>query len=172
MAIAATTVTPAPAATATSAGPVKTTEEVKAIKAEENLPIIPAKEMEKVFDFVAKHIDGQSSAMVDPSQIQAIEKKFPALSEALGLKAEDMLNWSPSALFALAKTDARAIVLMALEYRNLWRGTLKMEDLVGTSKPAATTTVTKTGDTTKVESVANDAPPAKKKMFSFGKKAA
>lgn len=170
--IAAATVTPAPAATATSAGPVKTVEEVKAIKAEENLPIIPAKDMEKVLDFVAKHIDGQSSSMVAPDQIQAIEKKFPTLSEALGLKSEDMLNWTPSALFALARHDSRAVVLMALEFRNLYRNTLKMEDLVGTAKPTVTTTETKIGDTgKKVESVSNE-PPAKKKMFSFGKKAA
>lgn len=171
--IAASTVTPAPAATATSAGPVKTTEEVKAIKAEENLPIIPAKDMERLFDFVAKHIDGQSSQMIPPDQIQAIEKKFPALSECLGLKPQELLNWSPSALFALAKHDSRAIVLMALEYRNLWRNTLKVEDLVGTAKPTVTTTETKIGDNSrKVESVSNEAPPAKKKMFSFGKKAA
>lgn len=170
--ISASTVVPAPAATATSAGSVKTATEVKEIKAEESLPIIPAKEMEKLLDFVAKHIDGQSSQMIDPSQIQAIEKKFPPLSECLGLKPEELLNWSPSSLFALAKHDSRAIVLMALEYRNLWRNTLKLEDLVGTEKPKVTTTETKIGDTgKKVESVVNE-PPAKKKMFSFGKKAA
>lgn len=170
--ISATTVTPAPAKTETSAGPVKTAEEVKAIKAEENLPIIPAKDMEKVLDFVAKHLDGQSVQMTNPEDIQAIEKKFPALSECLGLKPQDLLNWSPSGLFALAKHDNRAMVLMALEFRNLWRKTLKEEDLVG-SAPKATTTETKIGDTgKKVESVSNEAPPAKKKMFSFGKKAA
>lgn len=177
-AIAATTVKPAAPVTQTSAGPVKTAEEVKEIKAEENLPIIPAKDMEKVLDFVAKHIDGQSVQMINPADIQAIEKKFPALSECLGLKPQELLNWSPSSLFALAKHDSRAIVLMALEFRNLWRNTLKLEDLTGTlntekANDRVTTTVTKTGEgTTKVESVSNEAPPAKKKMFSFGKKAA
>jgi hypothetical protein len=169
--ISADNVKPAPAATSTSAGPTKTAEQVKEIRAEENLPIIPAKDMEKLFDFVAKHIDGQSSQMIPPDQIQAIEKKFPALSECLGLKPQELLNWSPSSLFALAKHDARAIVLMALEYRNLWRNTLKVEDLVATA-PKVTTTETKIGDNgKKVESVSNE-PPAKNKMFSFGKKAA
>ena len=170
--LSASTVTPAPAATATSAGPVKTATEVKEIKAEENLPIINAKDMEKVLEFAAKHLDGQSVVISDPATLQSIEKKFPPLSEALGTTPHEMLNWPVSGLFGLSKTDPRAIVLMALEYRNLWRNTLKAEDLVGTAKPAATTTVTKTGNTVKVESVANEAPPAKKKMFSFGRKAA
>ena len=159
-----------PQKTETSAGPVKTEAEVKAIKQEEGLPIIPAKEMESLFDFVAKHLDGQSVEMTNPSQIQAMEKKFPALSEALGLKPHDLLNWPVSGLFALAKHDYRAIVLGFLEMRNLWRGTLKLEDLAGTTKPVVTTTTAKLGDnTTKQESISSETP---KKKWSFGKKAA
>lgn len=155
--------------TETSAGAPKTGAEVKAIRQEENLPIIAAKEMESLLDFVAKHLDGQSVQMPKPDEIQAIEKKFPALSEALGLKPQDLLNWPVSGLFALGKHDYRALVLGFLEMRNLWRATLKMEDLVGTK---TTTTVTKSGDSTvKTESVSNE-PAPKKKMFSFGKKAA
>lgn len=158
--------------TATSAGVPKTGAEVKAIRQEESLPIIAAKEMEVLLDFVAKHLDGQSVQMPKPDEIQAIEKKFPALSEALGLKPQDLLNWPVSGLFALGKHDYRALVLGFLEMRNLWRATLKMEDLVGTDKPTVTTTVTKSGEgTVKTESISNE-PPAKKKMFSFGKKAA
>lgn len=168
-AISADNVKPAAPVTETSAGPAKTVAEVKEIKAEENLPIIPAKDMEKLLEFVAKHLDGQSVEMTNPEAIQAIEKKFPPLSECLGLKPQELLNWPVSGLFALAKHDSRAIVLGFLEMRNLWRNTLKVEDLVNTK---STTTVTKSGDnTTKTESVSNE-PAPKKKMFSFGKKAA
>jgi len=171
-AISADNVTPAPAATSTSAGAPKSGAEVAAIRAEENLPIIPAKDMESLLNFVTKHLDGQSVQMTNPDEIQAIEKKFPPLSECLGLKPQELLNWPVSGLFALGKHDSRALVLGFLEMRNLWRNTLKMEDLVATA-PKATTTTTKIGDTgKKVESVSNEAPPAKKKMFSFGKKAA
>ena len=150
--------------------------EVKQARTDENLPIIPAKDMEKVLEYVAKHLDGQSVQMPDPKVIQEMEKKFDSLSTALGVTPHEMLNWPASGLFGLAKTDPRAIVLMALEFRALWRNTLKVEDLVGTDKPKASTTcpasTTKSGNTVKVESVSNDAPPAKKKLFSFGKKAA
>lgn len=161
-----------PVETATSAGSPKTGTDIKTIKAQENLPIIDAKEMEGLLNFVAKHLDGQSVEMTKPSEIQAIEKKFPALSEALGMKPQELLNWPVSGLFALGKHDYRAIVLGFIEMRNLWRNTLKVEDLVDTA-PKVTTTETKIGDTgKKVESVSNEAAPVKKKMFSFGKKAA
>lgn len=167
--IAATTVTPAPAATATATGPVKTAEEVKQIKAEDNAPIIPAKSMEKVLDFLAKHIDGQSVQMVNPTEIQAIEKKIGTFSEATGTTAIENINLPVGALVQIGKIDIMALLTYALEYRALYRNTLKMEDLVGTEKPKVTTTETKIGDTgKKVESVANE-PAPKKKMFSFGK---
>lgn len=155
--------------TETSAGAPKSGAEVKSIRQAENLPIIAAKEMESLLDFVAKHLDGQSVQMPKPDEIQAIEKKFPALSEALGLQPQDLLNWPVSGLFALGKHDYRALVLGFLEMRNLWRGTLKLEDLAGTEKKV-TTTVTKSGEgTVKTESISNEPP---KKKFSFGKKAA
>lgn len=167
--IAATTVTPAPAATATATGPVKTAEEVKQIKAEDNSPIIPAKSMEKVLDFLAKHIDGQSVQMVNPTDIQAIEKKLGTFSEATGTTAIENINLPVGALVQIGKIDIMALLTYALEYRALYRNTLKMEDLVGTEKPKVTTTETKIGDTgKKVESVSKELP-AKKKMFSFGK---
>lgn len=153
----------------------KPTKETEAIldKAADNLPIIEAKDMEKVLDFVAKHLDGQSNVMPNPLELQAIEKKFPAFSESLGITPHEMLNWPLSGLFALAKTDSRAIVLAFVEMRNLWRSTLTAADLVGTSK--VKTTVTKVGDNTvKTESVSTEQAPAAKKTnkFGFGKKVA
>lgn len=164
-----------PPKTETSAGAPKTGADIKAIKAQENLPIIDAKDMEKLLEFVAKHLDGQSVEMTKPSEIQAIERKFPALSEALGLKPQELLNWPVAGLFSLGKHDYRALVLGFIEMRNLWRNTLKVEDLINTEhvNDKVTTTTTKIGDTgKKVESVSNEPAPTKKKMFSFGKKAA
>jgi hypothetical protein len=79
-----------------------------------------------------------------------------------------MLNWPVSGLFALAALDRRAVVLMALEYRKLWRNTLKAEDLVGTSKPdgVVTTQTTDLGGGAKaVESVVT--PAAAKPRFKI-----
>lgn len=154
-----------PTSTATLPAP-KSGADIKAAKveigkAEENLPIMDAKETERALDFVAKHLDGQSNQMPNPLEIQKMESKWPTLSDTLGIKPHEMLNWPVSGLFALAKEHPKALALAMIEMRALWRSTLKAEDLVNTAKPA--TTVTKSGDSTvKTESVA----PPKAKFFS------
>ena len=121
-----------------------------------DVPIIAGKDLEKVLDFVAKHLDGQSNEMIDPKKIQSIEAKVGTLSSSLGIKPQEILNWPVSGIFALAKEDSRAVAMLAIEMRNLWRSTLKLEDLVGTAKEKeeVTTTTEKLGDdTVKTESV-------------------
>ena len=155
----------------TSGAEIKAEREAKA----DDLPVIGGKDLEKVLDFVAKHLDGQSNEMPDPKTIQAIESKLPTFSESLGIKPHEMLNWPASGIFAMAKMDSRAVALAFIEMRSLWRNTLKAEDLVGTATKKettekVTTTVTKSGEgTTITESVAT--APAKKKGF-WGKKRA
>lgn len=153
-----------PVQTATAA-PVKTVAEVTAIKREENLPIIPAKEMEKIVDFVAKHLDGQSVEISDPTTMQEAEKKLLSFSASVGCKVTEAVNWPMAGLLALGKTDPRALWLYALEMRMLARQFMlehKMFDA-----PVVTTTETKLGDNTKkVESVSNEKPKAK---FQFRK---
>lgn len=162
-----------PAATATSSGAPKSGAEVAAIKKEENLPIIPANEMNKILDFVAKHLDGQSVEIADPTTMQEAEKKIIAFSASVGCKPTEIVNWPMGGLLALGKTDPRALWLYALEMRSFARQFMAEKKMfeAPAEKPTVTTTVTKTGDTVKVESVANEAP-AKKKGFSFGKRAA
>jgi len=162
-----------PAATETSAGAPKTGAEIAAMRAGEGAPIIGAKDMEKILDFVAKNLDASGNEIPSVAQIQEIEKKLGDFTASVGSTPFEALNWPAAGLFALAALDRRAPVLLALEYRKLWRNTLKAEDLVGTA-PKSTTTETKIGDTgKKVESVSNEAPPVKKAGgFSFGKKAA
>lgn len=153
-----------PAATATAA-PVKTAAEVSAARKEENLPIIPAKEMEKVLDFVAKHLDSQSVQISDPSTMQEAETKITKFSESVGCKSHQAVNWPMGGLLAMGKTDVRALWLYALEmraYARMYMTEHKMFDA-----PVVTTTETKLGDNTKkVESVSNEKPKAK---FQFRK---
>lgn len=163
-----------PAATATAAPAPKSGSEIAAAREDADLPIIPAKDMEKLLDFVAKNTDSKTTTMMTPSEIQALEKKWGTFSTSIASSPLEMYHWPISVWFALAKQEPRALVLAMREYANLWYGTLKAEDLVGTSvtkTPAATTTVTKTGDTTKVESVSNEAAPAPRRGW-FTKKAA
>ena len=172
--IAASTTKPEPAKTETSTGAPKTGAEIKAIRQEENLPIIPAKDMEKVLDFVAKHLDGQSVQMQDPATIQALETKHGDFSAAVGCTPQESINWPVSGLFGLANTDPRSIVLYALEMRVYARKYMEEKGMLKT--PTSTTTETKIGDTgKKVESIANEPavqPKVEKKKFSFGKKVA
>lgn len=159
--------------TETSAGAPKSGAEIAARRAEENSPIINAKDMEKLLDLVAKTFDSNSNEVMPIAELQALEKKLGDFSASVGVTPFEMLNWNVAGLFAIARTDYRAMVLAFIEMRKLWRNTLKAEDLVGTSKPAVTTTTTKIGDnSTKTESIVHEAPPAaaKKKGFSFGGK--
>ncbi len=164
-----------------TAAPPKSGSEVAAIRekeaAEDKLPIIGAKDMEKLLDFIAKNVDSQSVTMMKPSEVQAIEKKFGTFSSSIASTPLEMYHWPLSFWFALGKTEPRAIVLAMREFANLWYGTLKAEDLVGTvntesvNDRGSTTTVTKTGEgTVKTESISNE--PAKKKTGWFSKKAA
>lgn len=141
-----------------------------------DLPIIDAKAMEKVMNFVAQHLDGNSKEIPDPKEMQQIEAKLPKFSDSVGVKLEEMLNWPVSGLFALAATDPRAMVLWGLEWRAYARQYLmaemkaqKKDGHVKTSDPR----VDKTADVKLTESVSTGDNPAKKKAsWGYGKKAA
>lgn len=141
-----------------------------------DLPIIAPKDLEKVLDFVAKHLDGNSKEIMPPQEMQAIEAKLPKFSEAVGCKLEEMLNWQVSGLFGLASTDPRAMVLYALEWRNYARPFL-LAELKNKSKTGQPTTVDKVVTTTtdlgngstKTESVVTKVP-AKKSSWGYGSK--
>jgi hypothetical protein len=167
-----------PVKTETSAGAPKSGAEIAAMRAAENVPIIGAKDMEKILDFVAKNLDASGNEIPSVAQIQEIEKKLGDFTASVGSTPFEALNWPAAGLFALAALDRRAPVLLALEYRKLWRNTLKTEDLVGTA-PKSTTTETKIGDNgKKVESIARDHVLAKEELkpekkaggFSFSNK--
>lgn len=166
----------APAATSTAATAPKSGGEIAAQRQDDDLPIIPAKDMEKLLDFVAKNTDAKTTTMMKPSEIQALEKKWGVFSASIASTPLEMYHWPMSVWFALAKTEPRALVLAMREYANLWYNKLEAKDLVGTSTTTvtagATTTVTKSGEgTVKTESVSNEAAPAPKRGW-FTKKAA
>lgn len=135
----------------------------------ENLPMINSKDMEKILDFVTKHLDGQSKEIIDPKQMQDIEKKIPSFSEQLGVKPGETLNWPVAGLFALGRTDYRAIVLYAIEMRALWRSKLTAQELADISVAPKSTVVTTNTDlgngSTKTESIDTAPLPAKKGSF-------
>ena len=141
------------------------------------LPIIEPKDLEKVLDYVAKHLDGQSKEIPDPKEMQSIEAQLPKFSDAVGVKLEEMLNWPVSGLFGLAATDPRAMVLYALQWRAYARPILQAE-LRAKEKTSTKTVETDLGNgSKKVESVAAPAPkteaaPSKKSWGNWGKKAA
>jgi hypothetical protein len=126
----------------------------------DTLPILNAIEMESVLDFVAKHLDGKGREITDPKKMQELEAQLPAFSESVGVTAAEMLNWPVSGVFALAKTEARAAVLMAIEFRNLWRAELeaqgKLKDLLAPKSEAKVETKTEDlgNGSKKTESVA------------------
>lgn len=140
------------------------------------LPIIEPKDLEKVLDYVAKHLDGNSKEIIDPKEMQKTETALPKFSEAVGVKLEEMLNWPVSGLFGMAATDPRAMVLFALEWRAYARQYLlaelkaKAKDGVKTTVDKVTTTKTDLGNgATKTESVVTQAP---KKGWGYSRKAA
>lgn len=154
-----------PAKTETSAGAPKTGGEIAARRAEESHPIISANDMEKILNFVAG-VEPKETMKV--SEMMELEKKIGPFSESVGLKPTELLNWPVSSLFALGKMDYRALVKMVLEFRALWRDTLKLEDLTGGT---VKTTETKIGDSGKrVDSVDTKPVVVEKKSggFSFG----
>ena len=164
-----------PVKTETSAGAPKTGSEIAARRADESQPLIKAKDMEKILNIVAQV---QGEKMPSIAEIQAVEKKIGTFSENVACKPEEMIHWPMSAWFAIGNTDPRALVMAVLEFRGLWRDTLKAEDLVNTA-PKSVTTETKIGDTgKKVESISTTHVLAKEELapkkpgFSFGKKVA
>lgn len=171
------TATPAPAIGDNKAAAAAVENLGKHIAVAESLPIMTPKQLEAALDFVAKHLDGNAQEIKDPSTMQAEENKLkiPTFTEAMGLNEFDPINWSPSGIFALFKEHPEAGALFAIEMRNRWRATVDMKQLVGTktTKETATavTTTETTGGTVKTESVAKDAPAAKKKGGWFTKAA-
>jgi len=141
--------------------PEKNAKDITGVAGDVELPIIGPRELEAVLETVSK-IDSNSKKIIDPKEMQAQEKAYPMFSEAVGVKVEEMLNWPVSGLFAIAKTDYRAGVLLAIQFRNLYRNLKNVTTKVETEDKVTTTTTT--GGTTKVESVA-------RKGF-WGKKAA
>lgn len=147
--------------------------DVKAITGavgDKELPIIGPKDLEKVLEYVAKFIDGNSQVITDPKQMQAIEATLPNFAEAVGLKPEETLNWPFASLIGMGNTDIRALALYAMMWRIIARPHVKASDVK--------TTVTKSGEgTVKTESIVSthvlakeELAPAKKK-FSWGKAA-
>ena len=129
------------------------------------LPIIEPKALETVLEFVAKHLDNSSKVIPDPKSIREMESAYPTFSEAVGCKPEEMLNWPVSGLFGLAKTDPRAMVLFALEFRSLYRGTLKQTSVKETDKAVTTTTTTASGAKSQ-ESIAKETHVAAKEVLA------
>jgi hypothetical protein len=153
------TATPAPADTPPlPAQPTNPTE----------LPILNPKELEQTLDFVAKYLDKNSKEMIPPQEVQKIEKEIEKFSSQVGLKLEETMNWPVSQLFALAGTNAKALVLHLLEWRAYARpfmqAELKAKAKDNVPMTTETTTTQLTPGTTKTESV------VKKAVFGFGKK--
>lgn len=144
------------------------------------LPIIEPKDLEKVLDYVAKHLDGSSREIIPPHEMQKLEANLPSFGEATATSLEDQLNWPVSGLFGLAATDPRAMVLFALQWRSYARPFL-MAELKAKKKDGHATTadkvVTKTTDLgnggKKQESVVVAAPVVaaapKKNSWGYGK---
>lgn len=138
------------------------------------LPIIGPKAMEKVLDFITKHVDTSSKEIIAPTEIQAMEQALPKFSTAVGLSLDECRNWPVNALVGLAKEDVMALVMYAVEWRAYARA-LETGQPMARETDKSVTTVTKTGGTTKVESVSKEPTPEPKKKaggFWGGKKAA
>lgn len=129
------------------------------------LPIIEGDKLQSVLDYVAKYLDGSSKEISDPAEIQKTEKEIHPFTEQVGLKGlEETMNWPVSGLFGLAATDARAMVLYALQWRAYARpflqAELKAKKKDGVAMTTETTTTKLTAGTTKQESIVK---PAKAK---------
>jgi len=141
---------------------------ISGVAGDKELPIIGPKELEKVLDFVSKHLDGNSKGVMPPKDMQALEKELPNFAVAIGMKPEETINWTLGFLKGIGTTDIMALALYAI----MWRAIARPYVQVG-----VTTTVTKSGDnTTKTESIVHDhvlakdeLKPAAKKTFWGGK---
>lgn len=145
-----------------------------------DLPIIGPKDLEKVLDFMAKHLDGNSKEIMPPQEMQAIEKALPKFSAAVGLDGiHEYMNWPTSGWFGLAATDARAPVIALLEVLSYARPYIiaEMKNKAKTGQPTTAdkvvTTKTDLGNgSAKTESVVVPAAGAttKKKSWGYGNK--
>ena len=144
---------------------------ISGVAGDKELPIIGAKELEKVLDYVAKHLDGNSKGIIPPTEMQAIEKALPNFATAIGMKPEETINWPVGFLKGIGTTDIMALVLYAIMWRSIARPYVQVSHTVG-----ATTVTTKLGDnTTKVEShilAKDELKPSKKTFWGGGKKVA
>lgn len=144
-------------------------------KVEEPRSLIDAKSMEKLIDVVDKIVKDSEAKPMSIKDMMALEKRIGAFSESVGVDPKDTINWPMSGLFAIANTDIKGIVMLAMEYRKLWRDTLDVKDLSGST---VVKTTEKLGDNTvKTESIVRDhvlakdeLKPEKKAGFSFGQK--
>lgn len=140
------------------------------------LPIIEPDKLEKVLDFITKYLDPSSKEMGDPTTIQDVEKKIEPFTSQVGLKGlEETMNWPVNGLFGLAATDARAIVLYALQWRNYGRpyllAELKAKKKDGVQMTTETTVTDLGNGSKKTESVVKPAAkPAKAMSWGFGNK--
>ncbi len=135
------------------------------------LPIISPKQLEKVLDFVAKHVDTSSKEIIAPTEIQAMEQALPKFSTAVGLTIDELRNWPVNALVGIGKEDLMALVMYAVEWRAYARA-LETGQPMARETDKSKTTVVKDGGTTKVESVSKEEPPKKKAGFWGVKKVA
>jgi len=158
-----------PTGTITSSGkPPEDLKLISGVAGDKELPIIGPKELEKVLDFVAKHLDGNSKGIIPPNEMQAIEKQLPNFATAIGMKPEETINWPIGFLKGIGTTDVMALALYAIMWRAIARPYVQQAHTVG-----ATTVITKSGEnTTKVEShilAKDELKPAAKKTFWGGK---
>ena len=154
----------------------KPVEQPQAVPQDTNIPLIPAKELEKVLDLVAK-LDGNSKEMIDPKEYKDFEKMHKLFSESVGLKnIGETFNWPVSGVRAIGVTDINALWVYALELRAHLRQAVAKGYVIGElDHKKIVTTETKIGDNgKKVESVDKTPLPVKveKKGGFFAKKTA
>jgi len=153
--------------TATPAPSAATARDISGAVGNKELPIIEPKDLEKVLEYVAKYIDGNSNVIPDPKQMQAIEKELPNFAACIGLKPEETLNWPLGSLIGIGQTDIRALAL----YATMWRSIARPHVIAATKTNVVTTAVDLGNGSKKVESVDKTPAPAPKKSFWGGKAA-
>lgn len=115
--------------------------------------LLNKKELAGALDYVAKHLDGQSTEIPDPKTAQSTEAKVPTLSETLAFDAVSYLNWPKAALFKFFHEHPTAGALAFIEVRDMLRPHVKVTKEVKEAVKADTiekvvTTETKSGEGT------------------------
>lgn len=163
-------------ATATSSGkpPAETGKQdvknISGVAGDVELPIIGPKQLEKVLEFVAEHLDGNSKEIIDPKEMQGIEKELPKFSAAVGLSVQETINWPLAGLIGIGNTDVKALALYAMEWRALARPHVIAAVQKETKGNIETTRTDLGNGSSKTESIDKGTPA--KKGFGWGKKAA